>query len=69
VARNNLAWIKGDITSDIYYDIFHLDSKDGQHIRLYRMIKGLVGAAAVKGVRVCAYGPLAELAIFTAALP
>ena len=25
------------------------------------MIKGVVGAASVKGVRVCVYGPLAEL--------
>jgi hypothetical protein len=69
VARNNLAWIKGDITGDIYYDIVHLDSKDGQYLRLYLMIKGLVGAVAVKGVRVCVYGPLAELVIFPAALP
>jgi hypothetical protein len=61
VARNNLAWIKGDITGDIYYDNFHLDSKDVQYLRLYLMIKGVVGAAGVKGVRVCVYGPLAEL--------
>jgi hypothetical protein len=61
VARNNLTWIKGDITGDIYYDNFHLDSKDVQYLRLYLMIKGVVGAAAVKGVRVCVYGPLAEL--------
>ena len=61
MARNNLAWIKGDITGDIYYDNFHLDSKDVQYLRLYLMIKGVVGAAGVKGVRVCVYGPLAEL--------
>ncbi len=61
MARNNLTWIKGDITGDIYYDNFHLDSKDVQYLRLYRMIKGVVGAAAVKGVRECVYGPLAEL--------
>jgi hypothetical protein len=61
VARNNLTWIKGDITGDIYYDNFHLDSKDVQYLRLYLMIKGVVGAAAVKGLRVGVYGPLAEL--------
>ena len=61
MARNNLAWIKGDITGDIYYDNFHLDSKDVQYLRLYLMIKGVVGAASVNGVRVCVYGPLAEL--------
>ncbi len=31
MARNNLTWIKGDITGDIYYDNFHLDSKDVQY--------------------------------------
>ena len=61
MARNNLTWIKGDITSDIYFDIFQLDSKDIQYLRLYLMIKGVYGAAAVKGLRVCVYGPLAEL--------
>ena len=61
MARNNLTWIKGDITGDIYFDNFHLDSKDVQYLRLYLMIKGVVGAAAVKGLRVCVYGPLAEL--------
>ena len=61
MARNNPAWIKGDITGDIYYDIFHLDSKDVQYLRLYLMIKGVFGAAAVKGLRVCINGPLADL--------
>jgi hypothetical protein len=61
VARNNLTWIKGDITGDIYYDNFHLESKDIQYLRLYLMVKGVVGSAAVKGLRVCVYGPLAEL--------
>ena len=61
MARNNLAWVKGDITGDIYFDILHLDSKDVQYLRLYLMVKGVFGAAAVKGLRVCIYGPLAEL--------
>ena len=61
MARNNLAWIKGDITGDIYYDILHLDSKDVQYLRLYLMIKGVSGAKPVKGLRICLYGPLAEL--------
>ena len=59
MARNNLAWIKGDITGDIYYDNFHLDAKDVQYLRLYLMIKGVVGAASVNGacVRVRARWP------------
>lgn len=32
MARNNLNWIKGDITSDIYYDNFRLDSKNVQYL-------------------------------------
>lgn len=62
MARNNLVWIKGDITGDIYYDLFRLNEKEIQYLRLYLMVKGVIGASAVKGLRVCVYGPLAELA-------
>jgi pimeloyl-ACP methyl ester carboxylesterase len=61
MARNNLTWVKGDITGDIYYDLFKLDNKDIQYLRLYLMVKGVFGAAGVNGLRVCVYGPLAEL--------
>ena len=61
MARNNLTWIKGDITGDIYYDVLRLDSQDVQYLRLYLMVKGVVGATGVKGLRICVYGPLAEL--------
>jgi single-stranded DNA-binding protein len=61
MARNNHVWVKGDITGDIYYDIFRLDGKEVQYLRLYMMIKGVKGAAGVKGLRACVYGPLAEL--------
>lgn len=61
MARNNMTWIKGDITGDIYFDVFRLDAKDVQYLRLYLMIKGVLGSAGVKGLRVCVYGPLAEL--------
>ena len=53
MARNNLTWIKGAITGDIFYGIFHLDSRDVQYLHLYLMIEGVVGSAAVKGLRVC----------------
>ena len=52
MARNNLTWIKGDITGDIYYDIFRLDGKDVQYLRLYLMIKGVFGARRSRG---CAF--------------
>lgn len=61
MARNNHVWVKGDITGDIYYDVFKLDGKEVQYLRLYTMIKGVIGAAGVKGLRTCVYGPLAEL--------
>ena len=61
MARNNHVWVKGDITGDIYYDIFKLDGKEVQYLRLYLMVKGVKGANGVKGLRTCVYGPLAEL--------
>ncbi len=61
MARNNHCYIKGDITGDIYYDVLKLGGKDVQFLRLYLMMKGVEGAAAVKGLRVCVYGPAAEL--------
>jgi single-stranded DNA-binding protein len=61
MARNNHVWVKGDITGDIYYDIFKLDGKEVQFLRLYLMVKGVKGANGVKGLRTCVYGPLAEL--------
>ena len=61
MTRNNLIWIKGDITGDIYYDLFKLDGQDIQYLRVYLMVKGVFGAASVSGLRVCVYGPLAEL--------
>jgi hypothetical protein len=61
MARNNLTWTKGDITGAIYYEIFQLDSKDVQYLRLYLMVEGVSGSAGVKGLWFCVYGPLAEL--------
>jgi len=31
MARNNLVWIKDDITGDICYDIFRLEGKEVQY--------------------------------------
>jgi single-stranded DNA-binding protein len=61
MARNNLCWVKGDITSDIYYDILKLNGQDIQFLRLYLMVKGVKGSKGVKGLRTCIYGPMAEL--------
>ncbi len=61
MARNNLTWIKGDITGDIYYDLFKPDSQDIRYLRPYLMVKGMFGAAGVNGLWACVYGLLAEL--------
>ncbi|MDD5369138.1 MAG: single-stranded DNA-binding protein [Anaerolineaceae bacterium] len=61
MARNNHVWVKGDITGDIYFDVLKLDGKEVQFLRMYIMTKGVKGAAAVKGLRICVYGPMAEL--------
>jgi hypothetical protein len=61
MTRNNHIWVKGDLTGDIYYDIFTLSDRPTQYLRMYMMVKGVKGSAGVKGLRVCVYGPLAEL--------
>src|SRR5512145_1313614 len=61
MARNNHIWVKGDLTGDLYYDTFTLDNKPTQYLRMHMMVKGVRGASAVKGLRVCVYGPLAEM--------
>ncbi|MFZ6029546.1 MAG: single-stranded DNA-binding protein [Chloroflexota bacterium] len=62
MTRNNHAWIKGDLTGDIYYDTFTLGNKATQYLRLCMMVKGVQGSSAVKGLRICVYGPRAEMA-------
>ncbi len=61
MAHNNLVCVKGDITADIYYDVILLRGKPIQYLRLYMMIDGVPGVRPVKGLRISAYGPLAEL--------
>ena len=61
MARNNLTWIKGDITGDIYFDHVHIEGKEVQFLRLILMINQVRGSGRVHGLRVCVYGPLAEL--------
>ncbi len=60
MARNNLIWIKGDITGDIYYDTFRYETREIQYLRLYLMIDQVYGTNQVKGLRVCVYGAHAE---------
>jgi hypothetical protein len=59
----NHTWNLGDITSDIYFDrLTRQDGPDVPFIRLIMMINGNKLARAVYGLRVVAYGALAELA-------
>lgn len=61
MARGNITLIKGDITSDIYYDIFTQNGKAVPFLRVYLMVNGTPEAKEIKGLRVVFYGYLAEL--------
>jgi hypothetical protein len=59
----NQTWNLGDITGDIYFDRLHPKSgPDIPYIRLILMINGNRFVRPVYGLRVVAYGALAELA-------
>jgi hypothetical protein len=63
VARNNLFWIKGGYRRVITTTLIWIQSMSNIHlclVNLYLIIKGVVVAAAVKGLRVCVHGPLIE---------
>lgn len=61
MARANSVVLMGDITSDIYYDVFTQNGKAVPFLRVYLMINGSPEAKEVKGLRVVFYGYLAEL--------
>ena len=60
MARNNLTWITGDITGNIYLDPVHLDGKEVQFLRMSLMFKRVTGAAILRGLRLCVYGVTCE---------
>ncbi len=56
MARNNLTWIKGDITGDIYYDLFKLESQDIQYLRcIFNGQGGLWGGRRVWAAGMCVW--------------
>ena len=62
MAQGNFTWHRGDITGDIYFD--YLCPPGGEKvpfIRLYMMIDGNRDAKPVRGLRIMAYGILAEI--------
>jgi single-stranded DNA-binding protein len=62
MAQGNFTWHRGDITGDIYFD--YLRPPGGERIpfiRLYMMIDGNRDAKPVRGLRIMAYGNLAEI--------
>ncbi len=62
MAQGNITWHRGDITGDIYFD--YLRPPAGERIpfiRLYMMIDGNRDAKPVRGLRIMAYGNLAEI--------
>ena len=63
MAIGNVSWNRGDITSDIYYDHIIKEGKpDLPVVRLIMMIDGFGEVKSVMGLRIVAYGALAELA-------
>lgn len=62
MSRNNHVFIVGDVTGDIHYDVFRQDGRDVPFLRLYVFVKAVEGTRQVEGLRIVAYGPLAELA-------
>ena len=63
MAIGNGTWNRGDITSDIYFDHIIKEGKpDLPVVRLIMMIDGFGEVKSVMGLRIVAYGALAELA-------
>lgn len=62
MARNNQVMVKGDITGDIYYDVFTQAETPLAFLRLYLMVNSTPDAKELRGLRVVFYGFLAELA-------
>jgi single-stranded DNA-binding protein len=56
----NRVVLKGDITSDIYYDIFTIGGKPSPYLRVYLMVNATDETREVKGLRVVFYGSKAE---------
>lgn len=61
MARNNHVFVVGDITGDIHFDVFEQDSRTLQFLRLYMFVKPTETSRQLEGIRIVAYGLLAEL--------
>jgi hypothetical protein len=62
MAQGNFTWHRGDITGDIYFDYLRPPGSEKiPFIRLYMMIDGNRDAKPVRGLRIMAYGTLAEI--------
>jgi hypothetical protein len=62
MAQGNITWHRGDITGDIYYDCLRPSTGDTiPFIRLYMMVDGTRESRPVRGLRIMAYGSLAEI--------
>ena len=62
MARNNFVFVSGNITGDIYFEReYEYRKKVQPYICMYLMINGTTFTPAVKGLRIVAVGPLAEL--------
>lgn len=61
MAHNNHVFVVGDITGDIHFDVFEQEGRTLQFLRLYMFVKPTGMSRQLEGIRIVAYGPLAEM--------
>lgn len=61
MTRNNSCQHVIDITGDILFSRVSLNGKEVAFLRMFGFVKATAGATGVEGMRMLAYGPLAEL--------
>ena len=61
MTRNNSCNFMVDIGNDKEFKRTNINGVSTAYVRFYGFVKGTIGANSVEGVRIIAYGPLAEL--------
>jgi len=60
MAHNNAVKLKGIVKDDIYYDVVEKDGRTIQFLRFLLSVPGSREAKELRGMRILAYGTLAE---------
>jgi single-stranded DNA-binding protein len=61
MSRNNHCFLIADLTGNIFFNYISIKGKEIPFLCLYGFVKSTPSAAQVDGLRIVAYGPLAEL--------